>query len=289
MTNPTFEDEVEGLLVEAYEAAFKHQPSDKWLEAIAMRAGTKGDVATLDEAGAAIGVTRERVRQVMAKIEPQLRGSTALRAQQVAETLVARSPMPEPIGRRLARLGITRPTLTGKAFLNILKLIGTSPTDLVGTDLVPVDDWLVEESEVPVMKAVSLAKKHTSSYGMTTVEEIRQALASPDNPLDSTDILRVLRREPTIKWAGEWLWVEKDHDGPHANRLVNTARSILSVNSPQTVQSIHEGARRMWKFRALDILPPVAAMKVFFKESPYFVVEDDLVRPIEPLDRKSVV
>lgn len=289
MTNPRFEDEVEHLLVESYKAAFKRPPSDKWLEAIAMRVGTKGDVATLDEAGAAIGVTRERVRQVMAKIEPALKGTTVPRAREVAETLVARSPVPEPIGRRLARSGMTRPTLTGKAFLNILKLIGTSPTDLVGTGLVRVDDWLVEESEAPVMKAVSIANKHTSSYGMTTVEEIRQALASPRNRLDPTDILRVLRREPSIKWAGEWLWVEKNQNGAHANRLVNTARSILSVNSPQTVASIHEGARRLWKFRGLDVLPPIAAMKVFFEESSYFVVENDLVRPTEPLDYHDIL
>lgn len=289
MTNPKFEDEVEGLLVDAYKTAYKRQPSEEWTKAIFMRAGTTGHVATLDEAGTAIGVTRERVRQVMAKIEPELKGNKYLRAQAVAETLVARSPVPEPIGRRLARSGLTRPTLTGKAFLNILKLIGTSPTDLVGTDLVLMDDWLVEESEVPVMKAVSMANRHTSSYGMTTVEEIRQALATPANPLDATDIRRILWRETNIKWADEWLWVEKDNDGTHNNRLVNTARSILSVNAPQTVASIHEGARRMWKFRGLDILPPIAAMKLFFEESPYFVVEGELVRPTEPLDYRDIL
>lgn len=284
MINPRFEDEVEVMLGEAYKATFKHQPSEDWLRAIALRVGTKGDVATLDEAGGAIGVTRERVRQVMTKLQPQLRGMVIPRAREIAEMLVARSPVPEPIGRSLARSGMTRNTLTGKAFLNILKLTGTSPTELVGTDLVCVDDWLVELSEVPVMKAVPMARKHTSSYGMTTVEEIRQALASPDSALDSTDIRRVLKRETNIKWAGEWLWVEKESDGLHANRLINTARSILSVNSPQTIASIHEGARRMWKFRQLDILPSIAAMEVFFDESPFFNVENDLVRPIEPLD-----
>lgn len=289
MTIPRLEDEIEGLIAEAYKAAFDREPSERWLKAIAMRVGTKGDVATLDEAGVAIGVTRERVRQVMVKIEPHLKGRTVPRTLEVAQTLVARSPVPEPVGRRLARSGMTRPTLTGRAFLNILKMTGTSPKDLVGTGLVSMEDWLVEESEVPVMRAVSVANKHTSSYGMTTVEEIRQALASPENPLDATDIRRILKREPRIKWAGEWLWVEKDHDGTHSNRLVNTARSILSVNAPQTVESIHEGSRRMWKFRKLDILPSVAAMKVFFEESPYFLVEDGFVRPVKPLDYRDIL
>lgn len=289
MTNPRFEDEVESLLVEAYEAAFKRQPSAEWLKVISMRAGTKGSVATLDEAGATIGVTRERVRQVMAKIEPHLKGNKVPLAQEVAETLAARSPVPEPIGRRLARSGITRPTLTGKAFLNILRLFGSSPIDLVGTDLVSVDDWFVEESEVRVMKAVAMAKKHTSTYGMTTVEEVRQALSSPENALDATDIRRVLQRESSIRWAGEWLWVHKDKDWTRANSLVNTARSILSVNAPQTIASIHEGVRRNSKFRGRDILPPIAAMEIFFDESPYFVVEGGLVRPIEPLNYRDIL
>jgi len=92
-----------------------------------------------------------------------------------------------------------------------------------------------------------------------------------------------------VKWAGEWLWVDKEADNLFANRLVNTARAILSVNSPQTVSSIHEGARRQWRFRKLDILPPIAAMKKFFEQSPYFVVNGDLVRPTESLDYHEIL
>lgn len=289
MTDLSFEDEVEALFAPAFIAAFERPPSQAWLKAIAMRVGTQGDVATLDEAGQAVGVTRERFRQVMAKIEPQLKGNAVFRAREIAEALVAQSPVQEPIGLGLASSGLSRPTLTGKAFLNILKLIGTSSTDLVGTDLVLVEAWLVEKSEVPMMKSVAMASRHTSSYGMTTVEEIRQALASPNNPLDAEDIRRVLKKESNIKWAGEWLWVEKNNDGLHSNRLVNTARSILSVNSPQTVKSIHEGARRMWRFRALDVLAPIAAMKIFFEQSRYFVLDGDLVRPMESLNYHDIL
>ncbi|MGV9792572.1 hypothetical protein [Gordonia sp. NPDC003422] len=288
MTEPTFEDEVEAAIVQAYTTAFTKAPSEAWLKAMTMRVGTAGEAATLDEAGAAIGVTRERVRQVVAKIKPHLEGVAVAQAMEIANVLVADSPVPEPIGDHLASLGLTRSTLTGAAFLNILGITGTSPTGLVGTDLVCMDGWVVEESEVPLMKALSTASRHTSAHGLTTVEEIRQDLASPGIPLDCADIEIVLRREPSVRWAGEWLWVEKDNDGLHANRLVNTARSILSVNSPQTVASIHEGARRMWKFRKIDVLPPVAAMTVFFEDSPYFVVDGELVRPVEPLDYHDV-
>lgn len=289
MTGRTLEDEVETHLAASYSAAFGKDPTPEWLEAIGMRVGTRGPLATLDEAGQFVGVTRERVRQVVAKIAPYMRGADVPGIREIAETLVVRSPVPEPIGRRLARTGRTRTTLTGEGFLNILGMIGTSPEDLVGTGLVCVDGWLVEESEVPVMRSISMARKHTSTYGMTTVEEIRQALATAENPLDPADIRRVLRAELCVKWAGDWLWVDKDLDSPHSNRLVNTARSILSVNSPQSVASIHEGAHRLWKFRKLDILAPAAAMRVFFEVSPYFVVQGDLVRAVEPLDYHEVL
>lgn len=289
MTISTFEDKVEALIIEAHMATFQRPPSDKWLSAIGMRVGSSGTVATLDEAGAVAGVTRERVRQVMAKIEPQLKGKTITFTREVVETLVNLSPVAEPVGVQLAESGLTRPSMTGAALLNILRLLGTSPQILVGTNLVCTDDWLVDASQFQVTKAGSMAKKHTSSYGMTTVEEIRQSLASPSNPLDTANIRRVLKRDPGIKWAGEWLWAEKEQGGNRANRLVNTARSILSVNTPQTVTSIHEGARRLWKFRNLDVLPSTAAMKVFFDENPNFVLEGELVRAVEPLDYRELL
>jgi hypothetical protein len=128
------------------------------------------------------------------------------------------------------------------------------------------------------------------AYGMTTVEDIRQELATPDNPLDPVDVRRVLKAQDSTRWAGEWLWVEKENDALHSNRLINTARTILSVNSPQTVASVREGCSRRWKFLRLDTLPPpVEAMKAFFEASPHFVVKGELVEPITPLDYREVL
>src|SRR5437868_6148910 len=101
MTHWTFEDDVDLVLYDAYRAAFGRRPSHEWLKAITMRVGTTGEVATLEEAGAAIGVTRERVRQVMSRIKKELKGKTPPRAKDVAQVLVSHSPVHEPIGRRL--------------------------------------------------------------------------------------------------------------------------------------------------------------------------------------------
>lgn len=285
----TLEDEMEALLIKAYMAAHRGKaPTPEWATALSMRAGIHGEVATLEEAAQAIGVTRERVRQVADKVNPHLRGARLSRLLPVAEQLVQNSPVIEPIGRLGSESGLTRPTLTAKALLNFFKLIGTTPKELVGTNLLEVDGWLVEESEAGVMSALSMAKKHTSSHGMTTIEEIRQELSETYDEVDTDDIVRVLTTEPSVKWHGEWLWVEKE-DNLHSNRLINTVRSILSVNSPQTVASIHEGCRRLWKFRKVDILPPVEAMRGFLDESPHFTVEDDLVDLVQPLDYHEIL
>jgi len=285
----TLEDEFEQLLHDAYLTAFGKVPSDAHAQCMAMRAGSTGEVETLDAAGEAIGLTRERVRQIMVRVTPFLEGRSLPLLEQVAAELHRASPVAEPIGTFLAGLGLTRETLTGGALLNMMKMLGTTPRESIGTDLVPVDGWMVEEGEVPVMGALKVARKHTSAYGMTTIEEIRQELATPEQPLDPTDIERVLRKAPSVRWQDEWLWIEKESDGLHSNRLINAARCALSVNSPQTVASIHEGCRRMWKFRKLDILPPVAAMRGFFEQNEHFTVDGDFVSPSAPLDYHAVL
>ena len=81
---------------------------------------------------------------------------------------------------------------------------------------------------------------------------------------------------------GRWLWMEKD-DSLRQSPCQH-GWSILSVNSPLSVGSIHDGAKRMWKFRKVAVLPPVSRMQGFFEASPYFIVEGDMVRSLEPLD-----
>ena len=59
MSNITLEEALEYELSAAYRQAYGKEPSAQWRKALALRAGTMGRVATLDEAADAIGVTRE--------------------------------------------------------------------------------------------------------------------------------------------------------------------------------------------------------------------------------------
>lgn len=283
------EDEFEALLINAYSARSGKAPSPGWLTALGMRAGIHGSVKTLEESAGAAGVTRERMRQVFSEIGPHLKGAQLSTLSPVIQEILRHSPVVEPVGELLSSKGLARPTLTGPALLNLMKIIGVKPGDVTGTGLICDRGWVYGAGESYVLDILPTARKHTSKYGMTNIEEIRQALAAPDRSMSPESIKKVLCSDPAVKWHGEWLWVEKERDGLHSNRLINCARAVLSVNSPQTVVSIHEGARRVWKFRKLDILPPVEAMRGFFSASPHFIVENDVVSPVKPLDYHDVL
>ena len=87
--------------------------------------------------------------------------------------------------------------------------------------------------KLPVMNdAVTVVGRQTSSFGMTTVEEVQRTLSSADTAVDPSDIERILRGEPTVRWSGRWLWMEKD-DSLHiialSTRLGRSSREFTSV------------------------------------------------------------
>jgi len=287
MTVPV-DEAVSDLLKLAYRDASKREPSQKWMAALRARYGVDGPPQTLQVAGELAGVSRERVRQVCGTVEPRVRGAWVPQMRPVLETLVENSPVSDPVGVLLSEEGLAGPNVTSDSILKFVAILGIDINAMVGTDLKVVDGWQVDVREASVTRAVRVARKHTSTFGMTTVEDIRQELSTKDYPADIEDVRRVLEADPRVGWDGEWLWVNKPDNG-HASSMINTLRSMLSVNSPQTVQSLQEGIHRNSKFRQRDIVPPVAALKAFLKVSPYFTVSNGLVAPVEPLDYRELL
>ncbi len=288
LAGQTIEDTVSSLLALAYKKATRRTPTAQWLAALEHRYGVHGDPATLEEAGRVVGVTRERVRQVTALLDRHIAGSWVPALVPALEAIVEHSPVPEPVGALLAPMGLARPTMTGKGLLRIVDLLGEPITALIDTDLERRDGWLVDARERQVTAAVRMAERHTSKYGMTTVEDLRQDLSTTHNAVDARDVEVVLRADPRVKWAGDWLWVDKPLTSEHHNSMVNIVRQVLAVISPQTITSLHEGLRRNQKFRRRDVVPPAAAMAAFLAACPLFRVDGDLVESVEPLDYHDV-
>lgn len=281
------EQSIDSLLREAYQMCTGYEASEAWMAGLRRRYGVGEAPTTLQRAAELVGVTRERVRQVGVKVEPHLRGAWCPALLPVLKLLVEHSPVPQPVGALLAEAGLGSEGLTADSIVMFVRLLGVDVCELVGTDLKVVDGWMVDVREESITGAVRIASKHTSTFGMTTVEDIRQELSTPEAPADIDDVRRVLHADGRVRWAGDWVWVDRD-DNSRANSMVNHVRSMLSVNSPQSVTSLREGVHRAWKFRRRDIVPAVAAMTTFLKASDEFVVIDEGVELAEPLDYHDV-
>lgn len=102
------EQNLTNLLTEAYAAHFTKPLTTELLEAVRARFGVGRPPVTLQVAADIVGVTRERIRQVTAKLEPAVKGAFVPQLVPIVEQLVEQSPVPHPIGALLASEGLAR-------------------------------------------------------------------------------------------------------------------------------------------------------------------------------------
>lgn len=273
-----------------------------WREAITARFGLAGQPpVTLDQAAQFVPskrypsefVTRERIRQQCDKLSARLPESPWIPALQRALEVVAEaSPVAASrVGELLAPYGLSHHGLHAEALLAMVQLTRTDVEVITGTCLEIRGDWLCDVRRTAVLAAPSVAGKHTSKYGLTTVEEIRQELSGPQPVINVVDIDRILRATPEIRWTSDgWLWASGgDVSSLHTNTLRNHVRNILSVNAPQTVESVYEGFRRAQKFRDRDIVPSLTAVTEFLANHPEFKVWSGQVDLVEPVDYQDAL
>ncbi len=268
---------------------------EEWTLPLVARLGLGGDPpTTLEEASRLIGCTRERVRQVETKLLAR-RPSRPVwlpALESALEKLAAAAPLLETeVGSLLAAEGLAAPTMTGASLLAAANFGGVDLSLRTPEGLKVVGRWVVTDADAAVVSAPQIAARHTSTYGLTTMQEIVLALRTNDCEVDPDDVQRVLRDDPRVRFTSDrWLWVDKaDYASPYSNSLRNAARAILSVNSPQTIASIHEGFRRSQRFRQRDVIPSRVAVGEFLAAHPEFFVKGEEVRPVELLDYHEVL
>jgi hypothetical protein len=284
----TIEQQMSDLIAAAVVQSFKTVVEQR-KPALEARFGVHGDPTTLDAAAQLVGRTREWMRQIEAKVEPLLKGAWIPALEEAAHLLVDESPVAPPIGLLLSTRGLSHENMSAEQFIALVNLVDLDIEEIAGTTLVYEDQWLVDVRELAVTDAVNVAKRHTSKFGMTTVAEIQRALADEQQVPDTDDLMRVLQGDPDVRWAGDWLWVEKARDSAHSNSLINKMRNMLSVNSPLTAASIHDGVARVFKPLKRSIVPTEEAIFAFAAASPYFTVEGNLISPIDPLDYRETI
>ncbi|HEY9390083.1 MAG TPA: sigma factor-like helix-turn-helix DNA-binding protein [Mycobacteriales bacterium] len=268
---------------------------DRWLTAMALRIGLTGaPPMTLEEVGRRLGVTRERVRQVMAKHVslPNCLRPYLPQVDRVMTLLHELAPVSlEELGERFQQEGLTGgpvsfDSLRAAAVFTGRTLHVTASHGLVAGDL--------REARA----VLAAARKLTSRHGVFQVEQLADEVALEGWKLTDEDTERYLRSAPDVSHLTDRYFV---CPGATRNRLVTALRTTLCVYRPMPLPALTAAVRRLYEWRNFgggsagrEVVPPSArALRAFCAGHGEFVVSQQggtcLVSTREPLDWRQVL
>ena len=273
------------------------------LNAIAARFGWLGDdPKTLQECGDLLGVTRERIRQIEAKLIRRLTSHPLYLPQLDAGLAVLEATAPCPISsaaQLLVERGVCHRPFSPISLLWTAQLFARKTSLKVeehrGKPIV------VSDAQGQVLGLLArIFRKLTGQAGVASVyqvvDAIRSAFAPLDLPqIDEDDVRKILQGQEACEFLDEdWFWVTALPEG--RNRLVNITKKILSVASPQSVASIREGVRRVFHWRSSTnkryrflTVPPQSVLARFLERHPDFHVNGDSVTSVKALDYRKLL
>lgn len=284
-------------------AHYGERKSEKNFDALCLRLGlSSGRRRTLEEAGEVAGVTRERIRQIEAKVlksigkadDPvflpgfdraiQLMGASAgLSIDDFSDSLVSE--------------GITESPVSPDALVLFAPLLGRGELD-ASVQYLKAGCYVISAGDIDVAQVGSAAGRLWSRNGVADVRLIAGLLGKSD----SAKYAQVIRN--TLGSIESWFpldsdevwWSRSGGNGSGRNRLVNMARKMLCVTNPLPVEEIRAGYVRAATYRnsshstytasdeAAIKVPEAEAIERFFASHPDFDVEKSLVRALVPLD-----
>lgn len=243
ISQQSLEDQLSGLAVAASAA------SGDRLDAMLARLGwLSADQPTLEDAGARIGVTRERMRQLQQnarkRIPPQawlprldqaltlLEQAMPLLADEAAALLqdagVANQPFPPVALDRAARALRGRSPFNPKLLAQGIVYVGELP--------------------VPLRKIISLASKRARANGVASLTMLCAELAATGVAVPVRVLGVLLHNSKQIELLDDASFCEPNT--PHnRDRLENTLRRMLAVTPTLTVDSLLGGLNREYRYR----------------------------------------
>jgi len=283
----TIEAEAEAVL----NAALGRQ-NLKWREPIGRRFGLHGGaIPTLEQAGEAVGVTRERVRQVQRKASDRLptKPVAAPAVDQALELLAITLPCRRiEVADALRAAGLTdHDEWTAEALNAVARVTGRTIELVEAGGLVGYRPDLNVVTEV-----VASAKALSNALGIASIGAVAKRVLArdPDADCSAGSIISALDSASGVHWLDPThCWF--DHASGR-NRLVNTSLRILAVNSPQSLSDMHEGIGRHFSFRAASsggrladlAAPEIDLLRSFYMSHPAFsFLDDDHVAAVSPM------
>lgn len=258
-------------------------------KAILARLGFDGlGPITLEAAGEIMGVTRERIRQIEARVHrqhakvgeveiPQL--SAALRVVREASPIDS-SGIPELLRGRVN----TETSFSTRSLLSIADFFGYEPgfkeVEAGARTLIVATGG---ELSGPKIQQILAKARYLSRSGISNLRELSDRLEDAHLEI-APSLLQPLVALDQDLWlrSDGWFWNEQSDAGGR-NWMVNVTRKMLAVNSPLPLSSVREGLRRRVAWRRRGVIPPLAVLREFFERSPDFSLDaGDLVSSLDP-------
>ncbi|MGO9420227.1 hypothetical protein [Roseiarcus sp.] len=265
------------------------------LKALNDRLGWNGvPPITLEEAGARLGVTRERLRQLQERINNRLKGiSFAVYMPALDEALqlvMERSPLSIDAASALVRTsGLSRVDFHPESLISAAEACGRKPLIRIQTI---GKKRIVSAAAVPYADSVlRIAYRQAHASGASNVGEVFAELQSTGMDAEAAVVQQVLRNFSDVEFLEED-WFCHRPANPERDRLRNTTRRMLSVASPIELSSLREGIRREYRYRGYRgmktwslLVPPRSVLRAYYRAHPEFMIdENELVKPVDPLD-----
>jgi Sigma-70, region 4 len=238
---------------------------------------------TLEEVGNKFGITRERVRQIVADFKkragrrriqiPVFRRACALIESNVPST-------ESRIREKLRSQHITAVDFDCTGILATLALLGEQPFFRKGT--VGNTDFLGAPHMLELLQRIPrICGAIVSAFGCGHIEHILSDLEiGSDQDTAKDAVVTVLETLPAIRWLNpgkEWFTIAD----AKRNRLANVVRKILCVSQTTLLSELRAAIKR--EYRLDGFAPPRKVLKEFCDTLPFCRAEGEHVIAVAPL------
>jgi hypothetical protein len=232
---------------------------------------------SLQAVGNEIGVTRERVRQIVTAASESLGTRRAVSPMLDRTIAFVADRMPAAAGEIEA--GLRSERLTSGLFrlegvIKVAELLGRrlpfSITEVKGERLVHAGDIL------SVNTVVRIARRVISRWGMATLSSIVAEVSTVESGVpDRKLVVSALACLEGFHWldqSADWFWLSEGRNNP----VINRVRKILSVANPIDISELRAGIGRHYRMKRLS--PPNSVLLEFCRQTPGLRVNDETVK-----------
>jgi hypothetical protein len=243
---------------------------------------------TLKRVGSEVGLTQERVRQVVTEVSKRLStGRQVVRVlDRVSAFVVDRLPATAgEIEAELRSHGLTSGLFRLEGILKAVELLGRplpfSITKIKGERLVHRPDIRL------VDLVVRVARRTIARWGIATLSYVAARVRNVESHgCDRNFVAMVLERREDFQWldAGAgWFWLSDNPNNPVLNRI----RKVLSIANAISISELRAGIARDYKMKGIS--PPARVLLEFCGQASGLRVNDNTIRAIPAINPGDVL